>query len=79
MKNFSLTFMCDVCDHLIETLNEGYKDDVPEVCPKCSEGKMGYTIKAFNTVDPERQKNWFKGKTASQIADVLKDEKNNPY
>lgn len=79
MRNFSLTFVCDKCKYLIETINEGYKDDVPEVCPKCLDGKMEYTIKSFQMFDTEKQKNWFKGKTTSQIADVLSNENINPY
>lgn len=74
-RNRTLVFECDSCGELVETLNGSWKADVPEKCPKCSQGSFK-EIQAPPTrfFDRTREKNWDKGLSPTQQARVLSGE-----
>ena len=74
-----LTFHCTKCDYKLEEMN-GWIENVPVVCPECKEGEIEeYSSGCVNFVDIARQKNWKKGLSVSEQANVIANQKLNPY
>lgn len=83
--NMGGVWICDHCNHEIQSFLYNWEYHVPENCPKCKEGilkedenrRTKPIVPQF--IDANRQKNWTQGLTPAQQAAVLSDEKVNPY
>ncbi len=77
-------FVCNKCKHKFEELVKLDLSDAPKQCPKCKHPKIKKIISAssFDVVGgydyQYGKKNWKKGKSNSEIADVLTSKKD-PY
>jgi putative FmdB family regulatory protein len=83
-------YTCNACGYsndYIESFSVSKENYHPDTCPNCGKGKM---IREFDTSGQSfdvkngssyhgGKKDWKRGKTQEQVADILSDPTKNPY
>lgn len=75
---FSIDFECEKCQNIIETMNGRWKDDVPEKCEKCGDGKYIVILGAPRIIDTNKLKNWNENTPIQEQVRILSSN-DNPY
>ena len=77
--NAFLHFRCvKLCGFTFEILNKEW-GETEKLCPTCSSEIEEFKEACTNMVDLDRRKNWRQGLSPNQQAQVLADDKVDPY